>query len=136
MVRRIKKITISKSKFENYHFVAQNFLNGAEVASEFEYWNAAGVLIVHSAIAYGDAVTIKFGSVKSKGDDHRDITNLLNTMLIHSEEKKKALLQLSKILDHKNLVSYSGDIYYKKDIDKLWIYLKRFTIWAEDILKN
>ena len=111
-------------------------MDGAEVASEYEYWNAAGVLIVHSAIAFCDAITVKYGKVKSKGEDHQDVVNLINTLIADSVEKKKAVLQLSKIISHKNLVSYSGEIYSKTDVDKLWKYLKRFVIWADNILKH
>ncbi|HEY5534453.1 MAG TPA: hypothetical protein VIL99_05920 [Ignavibacteria bacterium] len=136
MVKIFKKTTVSKTKANDYQIVAKNFFDGAKVASEFEYWNAAGVLIVHSAIAYGDAVTIKFGSVKSKGENHQDLVNLIDSLVAQSEEKKKALMQLSKILDHKNLVSYSGDIYERKDIDKLWKFLERFILWAENMLNN
>ncbi|HEY5122876.1 MAG TPA: hypothetical protein VIK14_03995 [Ignavibacteria bacterium] len=136
MVKIFKKTTISKTKANDYQIVAKNFFGGAKVASEFEYWNAAGVLIVHSAIAYGDAVTIKFGSVKSKGENHQDLVNLIDSLVAQSEEKKKALMQLSKILDHKNFVSYSGDIYERKDIDKLWKFLERFILWAENMLNN
>jgi hypothetical protein len=42
----------------------------AEVVTEFEYWNAAGVLLVHAAIALTDALTVKVGGVKSAGGDH------------------------------------------------------------------
>ena len=135
MVKTFKKILVSKSRAENYKQVALNFFNGARVATEFEYWNAAGVLIVHSAIAFGDAITIKFGGVKSKGEDHHDILGLINSLVSDTEEKSKALTQLSSILDHKNLVSYSGDIYEFKDINKLWKYLNRFKGWAEIMLK-
>jgi hypothetical protein len=134
MVKRIKKISVDKAKTSDYIYVAKIFFNGAEVAAEYEYWNAAGVLIIHSAIAYADAITIKYGATKSKGDDHQDVVNLIDSFVAHSEEKKKALSYLYKIITHKNLVSYSGNIYGKKDIDKLWKYLDRFVFWAEKLL--
>src|SRR5664280_2208829 len=111
MVRQAQKLTINRAKAANYKSVAENFYEGAKVAADYEYWNAAGVLIVHSAIAYGDAVTIKFGGVKSKGENHQALVNLLDSLIPDSSAKKKALLQLSKIIDHKNAVSYSGAIY-------------------------
>jgi hypothetical protein len=39
--------------------VAESFAGGAEAAKSFECWNATRVLIVHSAIAYADAIFIK-----------------------------------------------------------------------------
>lgn len=136
MVKKYRTTNIERSYYSKYITVAVNFFEGAKVASEFEYWNASGVLIVHSAIAYGDAITIKFGKVKSRGDDHQNLVNLIDALVAESREKKNALINLSKIIDQKNLVSYSGDIYSRKDIDKLWKYLERFISWADPLLKQ
>ncbi|MCI0472918.1 MAG: hypothetical protein L0Y76_04970 [Ignavibacteria bacterium] len=136
MVKKLKTVAVDKQKAKDFITVAKNFFNGAEVAAEYEYWNAAGVLIVHSAIAYSDAITVKYGKTKSKSDDHQDVINLIDSLVAGSEDKNKALIQLSKIISHKNLFSYSGDIYTRKDIQFLWKYLERFASWAEKILKN
>ena len=114
--------------------VAESFYGGAEVAREFEYWNAAGVLIVHAAIAFADAVSIKLGGVKSRGEDHHDTIALLEELVAPGQEKKKALLQLRRIIDHKNAVSYSGNVYEKADIEQLWRQVNRFKEWANDVL--
>lgn len=127
---------VERTKSKNYKIVADNFFSGAEVAKEYEYWNAAGVLIIHSAIAYSDAISIKFGAVKCQGDDHNQTVTLLKELLVDSAENKKSLLQLEKIIAHKNSVSYSGDVYDSKDIDQLWKYLERFKHWAETLLKD
>ena len=66
--RRSKRASIPRSKYQDYVRVAESFCAGAEAAKAFEYWNAAGVLIVHAAIAYSDAMTIKIGGMKSQGD--------------------------------------------------------------------
>lgn len=50
MGRKTVRKKIDSNRFRDYHYVAENFFGGAEVAADFEYWNAAGVLIVHSAI--------------------------------------------------------------------------------------
>lgn len=134
MVKGTQRVNVERSQAVNYIRVAENFFNGAEVAGEYEYWNASGVLIVHSAIAYADALTIKYGGVKSKGENHQEVINLIDTLLPAGSDKKSGLLQLSKIIAHKNAVSYSGDIYEKKDIDQLWKLLNRFRRWAEKLL--
>ncbi|MCF8241913.1 MAG: hypothetical protein K9J16_11040 [Melioribacteraceae bacterium] len=134
MPRGAKTVTVERHRAKDYKVVADNFYNGAKVAAEFEYWNAAGVLIVHAAIAYGDAVTIKYGGVKSKGEDHQQLVNLIEDKVAYSEERKKAILQLNKIIAHKNSVSYSGDIYVRKDIDKLKKHIDRFRDWVLTIL--
>ena len=129
----LKKIDPSRSL--NFQKVAENFYKGAAVASEYSYFNAAGVLIVHAAIAYSDAITIKNKGIKVHGENHYEIISLLNNLIPHSEEKRKALNNLKNIIDHKNKVSCSGDVYLKKDIEALMKHFERFRNWADKILK-
>jgi hypothetical protein len=56
-------------------------------------------------------------------------------LISHSADKKKALNQLKIIIDHKNKVSYSGDVYHKKDIDQLWKHFERYKTWVDELLK-
>lgn len=126
---------VDSSRYKDFVEVAKNFYEGAKIAYEYDYYNAAGVLIVHSAIAYSDAISIKYKGVKIQGDNHYEIISLLEDLIAQSEKKKKALIQLKHIIDHKNKVSYSGDIYFKKDIEMLWKYMDRFKSWADELLK-
>jgi hypothetical protein len=114
--------------------VAESFYRGAELAREFEYWNASGVLIVHAAIAPADAIAIRLAGVKSRGEDHHETIALLEEVVAPGEEKKKALQHLRRIIDHKNAVSYSGEIYARTDIELLWKQVERFREWAMDVL--
>ncbi len=93
------------------------------------------MLIVHSAIAYSDSISIKNGGVKIQGDNHYEIISLLDDLISHLADKKKALNQLKIIMDHKNKVSYSGDVYDKKDIAALWKHFERYKIWVDELLK-
>lgn len=136
MVRKTNRKNIERGKANDYYKVGLNFYEGAKVAKEFEYWNAAGVLIVHSAIAIADAITIKFGGVKCQGEDHFQILTLLKEILNDSQENKKAFTHLEKIISHKNSVSYSGDIYCERDIENMWKNFERFKGWAENFLTS
>jgi hypothetical protein len=126
--------TVERAKSANYLAVAENFYKGAEVAKDYEYWNAAGVLIVHAAIAYADAIAIRIGGVKSQGEDHQNATALLEEFVAASEQKKRALNHLRTIIDHKTSVSYSGNIYGKSDVDRLWKHVERFRAWSLEVL--
>lgn len=135
MSRRTIRIKVDNIKWIDYKKVAESFFGGADVAREYEYWNAAGVLIVHSAIAYADAISIKFSGEKSQGEDHNQNVILLKEILAVNEENKKAYIHLEKIIAHKTSVSYSGDVYEGKDIGLLWKHLERFKTWAENLLR-
>lgn len=135
MVKKTTRKTIDRAQAKNYKIVADNFYSGAEVAKEYEYWNAAGVLIVHLAIAYSDAISIKFGGVKCQGEDHNQTVALLRKLVVNTEDNKKAIQQLEKIIAHKNSVSYSGEVYDGKDIEVLWKNINRFKLLVEGLLK-
>jgi hypothetical protein len=134
MVRRSKRASVPKAKYKDYWQVADNFHAGSEMAKAYEYWNAAGVLIVHSAIAYTDAITIKIGGVKSHGDDHMDAVDLLRSVVALDEKGKSAVNHLWRMIQEKNVVSYNGEIYTGDDVDKLWKHLERYRSWALNLL--
>lgn len=132
--RRHRRVSVPKSKKSDYARVAENFYRGAEVAKEFEYCNAAGVLIVHAAIAYTDALTIKFGGVKSKGEDHMAAIDLLRQVVALDEQGEAGARHLERIINEKTRVSYEGEVYTKKDVDNLWKHLLRYQAWAVPML--
>jgi|ERR1044071_3207693 hypothetical protein len=136
MVRPGRRQSVSRSKESNYRMVAENFYAGAEAAKAYEYWNAAGVLIVHAAIAYTDAITIKVGGVKSRGEGHMETADLLKDTVELDESGLQALQHLRRMIEQKNLVSYSGEVYSEKDIDVLWKHLERYRYWARRMLSQ
>lgn len=136
MTREAKKVSVDKNQFIQYKKIADNFYSGALSEKEAARWNACGVLLIHSAIAYADSITIKFGGLKSRSENHQDVVRLLDTLLPRSENKTSALNQLERLLAHKTNVSYSGEVYDHKDIDKLLKHLERFKEWVEKQLDN
>lgn len=89
------------NKYLDFVKVSNDFRNGCESAYTFEYYNAAGVLIIHAAIALADAITIKLSGKKSSGDSHYDIIELLRLVTPNSIYKNKSLDQFKKLIDHK-----------------------------------
>jgi hypothetical protein len=116
--------------------VADHFFDAAQTAMALEYWTAAGVLIVHSAIAYADARSIRLSGQKSAGENHEDAIALLETIVADSEEKIKALNQLRRIIMEKTAVSYMGEMFSASQTKELWKRLERFRFWAERVLSR
>jgi hypothetical protein len=135
MVKKVSRKEIESVNFKKFFNVAKNFYKGAELAEEFEYYNAAGVLFVHAAIALADALTIRLASKKCSGENHYEVIAKLNEVLATNSSTRHALNHLEKIIDHKNAVSYAGDLYTKKDINDVKKHFDRFRIWAEGLLK-
>lgn len=108
--------SVARSKSADYARVADSFYNGSETAKEFEYWNAAGV--------------------RSNGNDHMGAIDLMREVVMLDDRGNKALRHLARIIEQKNLVSYSGEIYAKEDVDKLWRHLERYRDWAHLMLEK
>lgn len=79
-------------------------------------------------------MTIHFGGAKSRGEDHHDAAALLSELMAESDEKKKALNQFRKIIAQKTSVSYSGDLYGRKDVDHMKTLVDRYREWVMSIL--
>ena len=133
MVRKSSRKNVDPVKAAKFEKVAINFYEGAKLAYEFEYFNAAGVLLIHAAIALADSVTIKRLSSTCSGDNHYEVIKLLQEATLNDNDSGRHILHLEKLIDHKNLVSYSGDIYTKKDIDKLIKHYERFYNWINSL---
>ena len=134
MVRRVSRKKYNSAEYSNFIKVSDDFYEGAKIALEFEYYNAAGVLIVHAAIAMADAVTIRLSSSKCSGDNHYEVIKLLQETVQKTKESNAAVTHFQKIIDHKNAVSYQGEIYKKTDIVKLLKHYERFADWTRTFL--
>ena len=86
MPRPGRRRQVDRSRWRQFSAVGEHFAQAAQLATEFQYWNAAGVLQVHAAIALTDALTIKAGGVKSAGEDHLLAADLLETVLVMDAE--------------------------------------------------
>ncbi|MGD8782280.1 MAG: hypothetical protein PVH88_25365 [Ignavibacteria bacterium] len=136
MTKRKGQKPVPRVQYKKYLDTAGHFYKAAKDSIELEYWTAAGVLIVHSAIAFTDTLCIKLGGVRSTADDHDDAINLLEKIIPDSEDKTKALNQLKRIIEEKTRVSYLGELYTAKKAGEMWKRLERFRKWAVDVLER
>ena len=136
MTRRTGRKSVERSRYRDYERVADHFFEAARDAMELEYWTAAGVLIVHSAIAYSDALCIQQSGVRSAADDHEEAAALLEQALPPGDHISKAVQQLRRIIDEKTKVSYLGELYRRAQAHALWGRLDRFRRWAKRVLQR
>lgn len=136
MANRSRRKSVQRNQYRQYQKVAEHFFVAASDSIDMGYWTAAGVLIVHSAIAYVDALCIQQSGQRSAGENHVDAIALLDEVISDGEEKASAMNQLRRIIEEKTKVSYLGDLYSAKQAEDLWKRLKRFRQWAERILNR
>jgi hypothetical protein len=134
MSKRRGRKSVPHIRYKVYSKVAEHFYLATKDSMELEYWTAAGVLIVHSAIAYADSLCIKLTGVKSTGEDHEDSVNLLEEAVAETNEKAKAINQLKRIIEEKTKVSYMGELYTSAQTRDMYKRLERFRNWANEIL--
>jgi len=136
MAKRRGRKAISRHRFSDYQNVADHFYSAAKDSMDLEYFTAAGVLIVHSAIAYADALCIKLSGVRSIGDSHEDAIALVESAVADSPKKSDAINQLRRIIEEKSKVSYLGELYSSSQSKDMLKRLERFRKWALEILQR
>jgi hypothetical protein len=134
MTKRRGRKSIDRSRCNEYSQVAEHFHDAAKDAMILEYWTAAAVLIVHAAIAFADAVCIKFSGQRSVGESHEETITMLESIIAGGEEKSRAINHLRRIIEKKTQVSYMGELYSSSDAKELMRQLVRFREWANVIL--
>ena len=135
MVKRTTAKAVDRSLAIKYLKVARALKTGAEalltIADEDDpYGNAIGVLAVHAAIAYNDALTIAYGGKKATGPDHKRAADLLRETF-GNRLANEAQKNLRDILSLKDTFSYLGAYQSVDDAERLISRLKRFSEWAE-----
>jgi len=114
----------------------EQFLQAAGLARESEYWNAAGLLYVHSAIALADAVAIARRGEKSTSENHMDALALFEEALENVKGKNEAIKHLRRLIDEKNRVSYMGISIRRADLEKMETHADRFRAFAQRMPGN
>jgi hypothetical protein len=136
MAKRRGTKPVDRSRFREYQHVAEHFYEAAKDSMDFEYWTAAAVLIVHSAIAFADALCIKLSGQRSSGDNHELTIALLEEAVADGDEKSKALSQLRSIIEEKTRVSYLGEMISPARTKEMWKRLETFREWAARIINR
>ena len=135
MVKKTKRTAVDRNRAPRYSDAGAQFFEAAELAREFEYWNAAGLLYVHSAIAYADAVAIQRRGEKSTSENHFDAVALFKEATADIPRRQEALTHLDRIIEEKSRVAYSGVSFRRGDLEKLRTHTERFRSFAERTLR-
>ncbi|MBY0491357.1 MAG: hypothetical protein K2R93_16050 [Gemmatimonadaceae bacterium] len=117
---------------------AQAFRKAAEtleaVAEEGQNCNPIIVLIIHAAIAYGDALTARFGGTVNRGN-HDDLWRRVKQAMKGRADEPQ-ISRLKDLLGNKTAYSYGAKIGRLNDMREMLKQLKRFELWAEEQLTS
>ena len=134
MTKKAPRKAVDRGEAGSYAAAGHEFARAAELARAREYWNAAGLLLVHSAIAYADAVCIGSKGVKSTSENHLDAVTLLAEVTSKSVERDRAVQHLRRLIEQKNRAAYTGISFRAADVERLAIHAERFDAWAKRLL--
>jgi hypothetical protein len=134
VAKKTQRTKVDPGDFSSFRAMAAQFLKAAGLARDHEYWNAAGLLIVHAAIAYADAVSIRLAGAKSTSDNHHDAVQLLGEAAAREKDRDRALGHLKRVIEEKSRVSYSGEAFRRAEIEALETHAERFCDWCEAVL--
>jgi hypothetical protein len=140
MVRIGSAKDVDPSQAEKYRRVGASLLASARALEAIAvagdpYGNAIGVVAVHAAIAYNDALCIAFAGLKSTEGDHRKAADVLKRALKSRAEPGQAE-RLRSILGVKERVSYAGLYYALDEARSLLREAETFGAWAEQMYRE
>ncbi len=135
MVRRGTRKRVDRTDWTGFLAAAEENYASASAIQTSKKYRAAGILLVHAAIALTDALTIRLGGVKSTGEHHQEALDLVRELLPNAAGLGAALRHLEAIIHEKNRVSYTGDAFTSGDIVRMRTHYERFALWAKEHLR-
>ena len=127
--KKIKIKVTERSNYKTYLKKACEFYATMLQAKEIAKWNAVGLNAVHCAISSSDAMLVFYSGIRSSGDDHMAVIDLLSTSLKLSDTKSKCET-LRKILVKKSIIEYEDRDFTQKEALEILKLTERFYNWV------
>ena len=132
--KKIKKEAVGRDKYKIYLKKAGEFYDTMFQAKEMGRWNAVGLNAVHCAIPSSDAMLVFYAGIRSTGDSHLALIDLLSTSLKLTEAKSRCE-SLRKILVKKSTIEYEDRDFTQKEALELLKLTERFYTWVASKIK-
>lgn len=81
-MKKLSKKSVPREQWRHYLAVADENYRGAQNNYTSQLWTPSAILIVHAAIAYTDALTVKAAGVKSTGESHLQAVTLVRQLIL------------------------------------------------------
>jgi hypothetical protein len=136
VVRKATRKRVERSDWAGFLVAAEeNYASACAIQASRKY-RAAGILLVHAAIALADALTVRAGGVKCTGEHHQETIDLVRELLPNAAGLGPALRHLETIIHEKNRVSYTGDPFTAADITRMRTHYERLAQWVKEQLRT
>ncbi len=135
MVKPGRRKNIDRAQAIRYRTVGQSLLKSAQALAAIAepgdpFGNALGIIGIHAAIAYSDALSVAYGGIRSAAGDHGLAVDSFQEALGPAAEPR-ILRDLTAILAEKDHISYQGEYYTVGEAQRLLRRIERFCTWAD-----
>jgi hypothetical protein len=128
----LKTEDVGRERYSVYLSKAAEFYALMKNAEEKELWNGVGLNAIHCAISSCDALTTFYLGLRSRGEKHEDIVQLMKRVRASGIEER--IKQLLDVLAIKNLVEYEALELGEKDARNAAKQAERIYLWAKQTL--
>jgi len=126
--KKLKTKTVEKSDYKIYLKKAKDFYDTMLEARDAEKWTAVGLNAVHCAISCCDAMLVFHLGIRSIGEDHMQVADLLTRL--PQKEVSSEITTLKRIIAKKNLIAYENREFHQSEAIDILKLTERFYNWV------
>jgi hypothetical protein len=134
MMKPIKIRQVDPKDHVIYWNRAEDFYQAMVIGKEQRLWNAVGLLAIHCTISLSDALLVRVLRLRSIGDDHKQVLDLLTRVKIKGIEEQVA--NARRIIAKKNAIEYENRNFREKEAEEIFKQAGRFHQGVTTILNK
>jgi HEPN domain-containing protein len=132
----VKTRQMDKGKFRNYLKKAQEYNDSMRASYDNGAWNSCVGNAVHCVISAIDALTVFYLGLRSAGEKHTDVTQLLTRLPFPEDEIDKKTTQISMLLSIKYVAEYDDRLMNETDAQRAVTSCDRIFAWVKEKTKE
>lgn len=126
--KKLKTKTVEKSDYKIYLQKAKDFYDTMLKARDGGKWTAVGLNAVHCAISCCDAMLVFHLGVRSTGEDHMQVADLLGRL--SQKGISSEISTFKRIIAKKNLIAYENREFHQTEAIDILKLAERFYSWV------
>jgi len=126
--KKLKTRTVEKGDYKIYINKAKDFYDTMLKAREAGKWTAVGLNAVHCAISCCDAMLVFHLGIRSTGEDHTQVVDLLSRL--PQEGLNSEISAFKRIIAKKNLIAYENREFHQTEAIDILKLSERFYNWV------
>ena len=126
--KKLKTKTVEKNDYRIFLDKAKDFYDSMRNAREAGKWTAVGLNAVHCAISCCDALLVFHLGIRSIGEDHMHVADLLTRAPLNDVSNE--ISTLKRIIAKKNVIAYENREFRQAEARDILKLTERFYSWA------